>query len=102
MRQIDTYITEKLHLRKGIQNEIYIIVVKYLGLGKCKYEICSSMDEVLDTIKKYGTWYNAYKVDNIDTDDMDTFVSTIFQATEKELNKMGIEECSNKILELQK
>lgn len=102
MNNLKEYITEKFKLHKGMKSEIYIILIKYLGFHKFKYEICNSIDEALDIIKKYGTWYNVYKVDNIDTDDIDAFVSKIYFATEKELNELGIEECSDKIIELQK
>ena len=105
MKQIDAYITEKLHLNKDIKKIFYVIIFEYLEEPKCDYAVCYSAEEAVDkikTLKRGQGWHDVYKMENLDNLDL-MFASfwTVPQYKQKAyLENLGIEKCNEEILDL--
>lgn len=100
MKDINLYITEKLHLNKDIKVMHYVLILKYLQRPKCDYKICTTTDEVVKEIHKNRSFNNVYKID--DLRNLDKLFDSLWEYNGEEndreyLKSIGVERCTTEI-----
>ena len=107
MKQIDEYITEKLHLNKDANKKTQYVLIYDYAFGrdkweKCEYEIFDTEKEVIKVLQKPSLWHDVYKVKNIHN--IEEIILSFYDfRREKErdeyLRKLGVENCKQEILD---